>query len=412
MLTVWYGRSIKAHIVKKIIIVSEFILPEQNSTGYFWHKIIQKMAQSAITDHISVIAPTDEQYIPDHFDKKVELNLFDSPTYNKNSLISRVWGQITQTHAFYKKIKGNLDNNTQVVSGTNPLFLMVLIALLKIFKPFKWCLLVHDVFPQNLVPAGILKRKSFFFKVLNVIFNLVYAQADQIIVIGRDMEIVLRQKNYKKDITVIPNWVDFKEIEVRDKNDSELIKQLNWENDIVFQFFGNIGRVQGIDHLVQAIQLVKHPQAKFLFIGGGSAVELVKSHIENNEKLDNVAYINELPSSQRSLGLSSCDIAIVTLADGMFGLGVPSKAYFSMAANRPILAIMDENAEVACMVKEHQIGWIDASNSPKQLAQLIDEICDEEKAIEITSPRIVLEKHYNQDVLLEKFIKTLRLDND
>ena len=58
-------------------------------------------------------------------------------------------------------------------------------------------------------------------------FNLVYAQADHIIVIGRDMEMVLRQKNYKKNITVIPNWVDFKEIELRDKNDSELIKQLN-----------------------------------------------------------------------------------------------------------------------------------------------------------------------------------------
>lgn len=408
----WCGRSTKAHIVKKIIVVSEFILPEQNSTGYFWHKIIQKMAQSAIADEISVIAPADKQYIPDHFDKKVELNLFDSPIYNKKSLMSRVWGQIKQTYTFYKKIKGKLDSNTQVVSGTNPLFLMVLIAILKIFKPFKWCLLVHDVFPQNLVPAGILKRKSFFFKVLNVIFNLVYAQADQIIVIGRDMEIVLRQKNYKKDITVIPNWVDFKEIEVRDKNDSELIKQLNWENDIVFQFFGNIGRVQGIDHLVQAIQLVKHPQAKFLFIGGGSAVELVKSHIENNEKLDNVAYINELPSSQRSLGLSSCDIAIVTLADGMFGLGVPSKAYFSMAANRPILAIMDENAEVASMVKEHQIGWVDASNSPQQLAQLIDRICDKEKTSKMISPRTILEEHYHQDILLEKFIKTLRLDNE
>ena len=398
--------------MKKIIIVSEFILPEQNSTGYFWHKIIQKMAQSAIADDISVIAPADEQYIPDHFDKKVELNLFDSSTYNKNSLMSRVWGQIKQTHTFYKKIKGKLDSNTQVVSGTNPLFLMVLIAILKIFKPFKWCLLVHDVFPQNLVPAGILKKNSFFFKLLNIIFNCVYSQADHIVVIGRDMEMVLRQKNYEKDIMVIPNWVDFKEIDLRDKNDSELIKQLNWENDIVFQFFGNIGRVQGIDHLVQAIQLVKHPQAKFLFIGGGGAVDLVKNYINNNQNLNNIAYINELPSSQRSLGLSSCDVAIVTLAEGMFGLGVPSKAYFSMAANRPILAIMDENAEVASMVKEHQIGWVDGSNSPQHLAQLIDEICDKKDASRVNSPRTILEKHYHQDILLEKFIKTLRLDND
>ena len=398
--------------MKKVLVISEFILPEQNSTGYFWYKIIQKMAQSAITDDISVIAPVNEQDVVKYFDKKVNLNLFSSPEYNKNSLASRVWGQVKQTYLFYKKIKGNLHAGTKIVSGTNPLFLMVLIAILKIFKPFQWHLLVHDVFPQNLVPAGLLKKHSIIYKILNTIFNLIYAQADHIIVIGRDMETILRQKKYEKAITVIPNWVDFKEIELLNKNDSELIKKLNWEKDIVFQFFGNIGRVQGIDHLIQAIQLVKHPQAKFLFIGGGSAVEVVQSYIENNQQTNKVAYINELPSSQRSLGLSSCDIAIVTLAEGMFGLGVPSKAYFSMAANRPILAIMDENAEVACMVKEHQIGWVESSNQPRQLAQLIDDICERELASGVNSPRVILEKYYHQDVLLEKFIKALRLDND
>ena len=152
--------------MKKIIVVSEFILPEQNSTGYFWYKIVQKMAQSAIADNISVIAPADKRYTANEIDNKVRLNLFDSPTYNKNSLISRVWGQIQQTYLFYKKIKGNLHADTQLVSGTNPLFLMVLISILKILRPFKWYLLVHDVFPQNLVPAGILKEKSIHNKIL------------------------------------------------------------------------------------------------------------------------------------------------------------------------------------------------------------------------------------------------------
>lgn len=408
----WYGKSIKVHIVKKIIIVSEFILPEQNSTGYFWYKIIQKIAQSAITDNLSVVAPVDSQLSSKHFEKNVVLNLFNSPNYNKSSLISRIWGQIKQTYLFYKNTKGNLDADTKVVSGTNPLFLMVLMAILKIFKPFKWYLLVHDVFPQNLVPAGILKKNSIIFKFLNSIFNIVYMQADHIIVIGRDMEKVLREKKYKKEITVIPNWVDFGEIELLDKSDSPFIKKLNWENDIVFQFFGNIGRVQGIDHLLQAIHLVKNPQAKFLFIGGGSAVDLVNNYINSNQNVNNnIAYIGELSSSQRSLGLSSCDVAIVTLAEGMFGLGVPSKAYFSMGANRPILAIMDKDAEVACMVKEYHIGWVESSNQAQQLALLIDEICENKLVTNMVSSRTTLEKYYHQDILLEKFIRILRADN-
>lgn len=399
--------------MKKIIVISEFILPEQNSTGYFWHKIIQKIAQSAITDNISVVAPVDNQLNSNHFEKNVVLNLFNSSNYNKSSLISRIWGQIKQTYLFYKNTKGNLDADTKVVSGTNPLFLMVLMAILKIFKPFKWYLLVHDVFPQNLIPAGILKKNSIIFKFLNSIFNIVYMQADHIIVIGRDMEKVLREKKYKKEITVIPNWVDFGEIELLDKNDSPFIKKLNWENDIVFQFFGNIGRVQGIDHLLQAIHLVKNPQAKFLFIGGGSAIDLVNNYINSNQNVnDNIAYIGELSSSQRSLGLSSCDIAIVTLAEGMFGLGVPSKAYFSMAANRPILAIMDKDAEVACMVKEYHIGWVESSNQAQQLALLIDEICEKKLVTNMVSSRTTLEKYYHQDILLEKFMRVLRADNE
>lgn len=397
--------------MKKIIVVSEFIFPEQNSTGYFWYKIIQKIAQSTVTENMTVIAPIDEHYIPDTFDKRVSLNLFNTSNYNKNSLFSRVLGQIKQTYCFYKQMKGSLKSDTKVVSGTNPLFLMILIALLKIFKPFKWYLLVHDVFPQNLVPAGILKKNSLLFAFLNFIFNIIYAQADQIIVIGRDMETVLRQKNYKKNITVIPNWVDFDEIELLNKQDSVFIKELHWANNIVFQFFGNIGRVQGIDHLLKAIKLVKSPRVKFLFIGGGSAVDLVKNFIENNKNLDTVAYIPELPSNQRSLGLSSCDIAIVTLAEGMFGLGVPSKAYFSMAADRPILAIMHEDSEVSSMVKEHRIGWVDSSNQAQKLALLIDEICDKKLLNSVASPRATLEKHYHQDILLEKIIKILRSDN-
>lgn len=395
--------------MKKIIVVSEFILPEQNSTGYFWYKIIQKIAKESTIDNISVVAPMADGCSANIFEKKVNVNLFNSPNYNKHSIISRVWGQMTQTFNFYKKIKGCLNADTQLISGTNPLFLMVLIAILRVFKPFKWYLLVHDIFPQNLVPAGILKKNSLLFRLLNFIFSFIYAQADHIVVIGRDMETVLRQKNYKKEITVIPNWVEFSEIELLSKQDSEIIKNLGWSEAIVFQFFGNIGRVQGIDHLLEAIHLVQHPRAKFLFIGGGSAVDSVKNYINDNKKRNNVAYLNELPISQRNLGLSSCDIAIVTLADGMFGLGVPSKAYFSMAANRPILAIMDEGAEVSYMVKEHQIGWVDSSNHSRKLAKLIDEICDRNLESNLNSSRVILEKYYHQDVLLENFIKILEV---
>ncbi|ENW06168.1 glycosyltransferase family 4 protein [Acinetobacter beijerinckii] len=391
--------------MKKVLVVSEFIDPDQNSTGYFWYKIIQKLAQSDGVEQLSVIAPYsgDREEIQKKFCSNIGFLLFLHASYDKNNLLKRLLGQVQQTFGFLKILLKNLAKDKVVVSGTNPLFLLVLLAFLKIFIPFKWYLLVHDVFPENLVPAGILKKNSVLFKIMNFIFNRIYSRADHLIVIGRDMKNLMRQKTGSDNITVIPNWVDFTEIEVKQKQQSSIISSLDWNENIVFQFFGNMGRVQGISNLLTAINLSKHPSAKFLFIGGGNDARLVKEFAEDENNKNKVAYIGELAAQERSLGLSSCDIAIVTLAEGMLGLGVPSKAYFTMAADRPILAVMEEDAEVANMVKEHHIGWVCQPNDPISLASLIDEICENKLNILSKSPRQILQDHYHQDKLLQNF---------
>ncbi|MEK5760781.1 glycosyltransferase WbuB, partial [Acinetobacter variabilis] len=86
--------------------------------------------------------------------------LFLHASYDKNNLFKRLLGQLQQTFGFFKILLKNLVKDKVVVSGTNPLFLLVLLAFLRVFIPFKWYLLVHDVFPENLVPAGILKKDS------------------------------------------------------------------------------------------------------------------------------------------------------------------------------------------------------------------------------------------------------------
>ena len=407
----WCGKNIKVLKLKNIIVVSEFVIPEQNSTGYFWYKTVQKISKKY---NITLIAPYHKDITSEHFNSNVFVEYFNPPSYDSDKISSRLIGEFRQTYSFYNKIRNKLvsNNDIKIVSGTNPIFLMFLISILRKFNDFEWHLLVHDIFPQNLVPARILKPHSFIFKILNQISNKVYSQADHIVVIGRDMKQTLRQKGYKKDITVIPNWVDFDEIKIRPKSDSKILEELGWNDDksVVFQFFGNIGRVQGIDNLLQAIHFVKAPNAKFIFIGNGNGVTLVKEYIRKNDPNNvKIAYFGELPVSKRNLGLNSCDIAIVTLADGMFGLGVPSTAYFSMAADKPILAIMHQEAEVALMVKQHNIGWVDYSMEPRSLARLIDKICENKSLINTVSSREILEQYYNQELLLEKCIEVIGL---
>jgi glycosyltransferase involved in cell wall biosynthesis len=216
-------------------------------------------------------------------------------------------------------------------------------------------------------------------------------------------ELLEEKTGRKNNITVIQNWVSDQDVSPISRDESEIINKLGWQDRVVFQFFGNIGRVQGVDNILAAIKLVKNPRAAFLFIGDGTATESVKQFV-NMHAGDNVAYIGPIAQSRKNLGLAACDVALITLEKGMLGLGVPSKAYFSMAADKPILAVMDRRAEVSCMIHEDAIGWSCAPSDPVELATLIDDICQFDLSSMKGRTRKILQEKYSETAALDKFI--------
>lgn len=389
--------------MKKVFVVSEYIYSAQNSTGYFWSKVIDKASLSFPVLKVVAPVPT-EKGCEKNKASTVEYLDFNAVAFNKNNLRSRFFGQAHQCLNFSHRIIGSARRGDIVLSGTNPALLLILMPIIRFFLGFRWCLLVHDVFPENLVPAGILKKNSTSYRLLNILFNFVYSRADHIIVIGRDMKQLLEEKTGRKNnITVIQNWVSDQDVYPINRDDSEIINKLGWQDRVVFQFFGNIGRVQGIDNILDAIKLVRNPRAAFLFIGDGTAVESVKLFV-NMHAGDNVAYIGPIDPSRKNLGLAACDVALITLEKGMLGLGVPSKAYFSMAADKPILAVMDCRAEVSCMIQEDAIGWSCAPSDPLALATLIDDICQRDLSCMKGHNRKILQEKYSEAIALDKFI--------
>lgn len=391
----------------KIFVVSEYVYSAQNSTGYFWSKVIDKIGQDFCG--ISVVAPSPSQQGCKKSEfESVRYIEFSSRKFDKSKLSSRLIGQIHQCMGFSRYILLHARRGDVVLSGTNPALLLFLIPVMKFFINFRWCLLVHDVFPENLVPAGVLREKSLSYRLSRKFFNRIYSCADHLVVIGRDMkELISEKTGSDAKITVIQNWVSDQDVVPGSRKTSEVLGRLGWLDKIVFQFFGNIGRVQGVDNVLAAISLVKSSKAAFLFIGDGSAARTVNEYAEKKTN-KNVAYIGPLDQSQKNLGLTACDVALVTLEKGMLGLGVPSKAYFSMAADKPLLAVMDDRAEVSLMINEEAIGWSCAPNDPAALAALIDNICQADISNMHGHPRKVLQQKYSESAALDKFVACMK----
>lgn len=390
--------------MSKVIVVSEFVSAKDNSTGYFWSSLIFRIASEF--SGTTVISPRKLDYLDNLKFIKIK-----SINYNKNSLFSRLSFQAFQSLQFSFKILKLVRKKDTLLTGTNPSLLLLFLPVLKKTLGFNWILLVHDVIPENLIPAGIVKKDSLFFKVLSKYFAFVYASPDKIIVIGSDMkELIVKKTNVEANkIDVIQNWVDHNSVESVEKEKNIIYKKLGvLEDDFVFTFFGNLGRLQGVFNILEASKYIVNDNIKIIFIGDGYYTKYLLEFIKTNSK-ENILYYGPIEQEDKNQGLFACDVALVTLAEGMLGLGVPSKTYFSMAADKPILSVMDVSAEVSIMVKEHNIGWVCHPGKPKELAKIFDNIYLARDVVSKTSPRKVLINFYSEDTALNKFINCIKV---
>lgn len=391
-------------VSKKLFLITEFHSSSQNSTGYLIEKLNKALLDQKDFKTV-LLTKKDENIIT-----QPNAIYVQQSDYNKNRLISRIWHELSLNSKFLIKSIQNISRDDLVITGTNPTFLLFIVFLLKKHIKFDWILLVHDVFPENLVASKTLSKDSLAYNLLKVIFDKIYASPNRVITIGKDMQQLINKKAKRNDAEIVPNWIDVKDIEVESKYDNQILKQLGLNNDnkVVFSFFGNIGRVQGLENLIEAINHMKELEnAKFVFMGDGAYVERLKSVISELGK-ENIIYYGKVEQQQKSLGLNACDISIVTLADGMLGLGVPSKAYYSMAADKPLFCIMDKESEIYSMVDENNIGWVVEPKNIQEVAQKLDQAVKEFNNSNFNSPRKILIEKYSDTKSIDKLISIVR----
>lgn len=390
----------------KIIFFSEFYAPAQNSTAFFVSRIISAVAEK-YSGKIRVVCATElngkeETPHPDNM-RITRLN----PVFkNKNHLVSRILRLLTITVKFAWYAFWGIRRKDTVFAVTNPAFMILFLAMLRRIRKFRFILLAYDIFPENTVAAGLCRGNSAKYKLSKRLFDWAYGQADIVIAIGRDMhDILIRKGVAPEHIRVVTNWCPEHEIIPSPKNDNGLIKKFALQNKTVFLFTGNLGRVQGIPNLLDAIALTSHDNAAFLFIGDGAMKsELEKFKDAHPDK--HIYSIGNQPIDKANDFLSAGDVAVIPLASGMLGLGVPSKSYFYMAAGMPLLFIGSRDSEIAITLKEENNGWQVDPDSPEKLAAMIDQITTaniEELSEYSHRSRTAAEKRFAEKLILQQF---------
>ena len=374
----------KKNDIQRLWIVTELFPPDETSTSYIMGEIANAMVQKY---KVGVICG------PEIYDRRKKINanskfkLDESVDIyrakgiglDKNIISGKVISFFLMSKRMITLVEQYVHKDDKVLMVTNPALMVPLMARLKEKVGFELNILVHDVFPENTRPAGL---KLPMYGVFEYIFDKAYAKADQLIVLGRDMAHVLEQKvkNGLKGpiITIIENWADIDNIK----------PQPFPEGKVIIEYAGNIGRVQGLEKVVDRL-----PEDVELHIYGTGAME----ETLKNRKQKNVVFHGPYFRSQQNTVLAACDIALVTLQEGMYGLGVPSKTYNILASGRPILFFGPKDSEIDLLVREKGIGYC---GWPEQWDRTV--------LIEMgRKARVLAETEYSESVILDRFLKAI-----
>lgn len=390
--------------MSKLVIFSEFYYPRLSSSGYFITEIAEHLA---LKSEVFVVCVAPQSKVTEEEYKKVKIIRIPDIGLDKNSLIKRPLKFLLITLKFYLLGKQLLNCDDKVICLTNPAFSILGISRLKKKIGFHYSIMVHDVFPENLIGAGIIPFKGLLYFLLIKLFNRAYKLSDRIIVLGRDMKELFVKKlpGYKGNIMQISNWGDPEKIYPSIKEGNLVINSLKIKNNLIFQFSGNLGRAQGIKRILSVSDLLLNYNIIFLFFGEGA----LKQHIEKQSLTSKkVIYGGTFQKESANLYLNACDVAIISLKEGMKGLGVPSKTYDIMAAGKPILFIGPEESEIGFLIREENIGWVVNQNSDNEIANKIKQIFkmgrNEIELLGMNARKVLLEK-YTKKIILSEYEK-------
>lgn len=372
--------------MSRIWLISEYYYPVVVTTGYYVTEIAEYLAKKG--KDVGVICTNNTYYDSDVISSVehenhngVEIFRVLGKRITKDNFVKRAIRLLLSSFLIYKLAKKLIKEGDEVIVLTNPAFLMLFMSKIRRLTGCRYHILVHDIFPENLVSIGKFSNQSAIFKYLKNLFDKAYTAADSCISIGCDMTEVIKAKtNNSKPIVKITNWADIDDVCLLNKKDTKLYQEYNEElkDNVIFMFAGNLGKAQGLDNYLEAISLSSNTNVRFLFVGAGAKAEDIKRFSKSNDKVVFAGFRNR---SEQNDFLNACDIGVVTLADGMFGLGVPSKSYNLMATGKPILYIGDSNSEIASCINKYDIGWVVEPNNPQALQEMIDNIMKQPEKI-------------------------------
>ena len=355
----------------KVVVVSQHYPPDHSTTAAIMAAIANRVASQA---EVLVLSGMPGSASTASAGKPAVVEIRNWMP-GKAVLIKRAAAEVLFTVRIFAALLTKLQRGDVALTVTAPFMLPYAVAAAARLKRAKSALIMHDLYPDVLIMAGLLKPTSLVAKAVRGLNALMFRALNAVIIIGRDTEkLLLQYGGMRPDkIRFIPNWATLVPAVRPVHADNPFRRPLAAR--FVVGLSGNLGFTHDPVIVFEAARLLRDdPDIHFLLSGWGIGIDRLRE-MQSEANLPNVTLVDRVEDDELETFLSAADVWLIPYRKSVAGVSVPSRFYNLLAVGRPVVLVSEPEAEAALIVSENNLGWVVAPGMPDQLAAAIRAAC-------------------------------------
>ncbi|MFT4116952.1 glycosyltransferase family 4 protein [Bradyrhizobium sp.] len=353
----------------KIVVASQHYPPDPSTTAAIMAAIACHLAAS----HEVVVLSGSPGALPasQTGPGKPRLVAIKNRMAGKAALMQRGVSELLFVARTFFALMRELKRADVVLTVTAPFMLPYAVAAAARLKGARSALIMHDLFPDVLVMAGLLKPGSIGTKVMRAANALMFRALNAVITIGRDAErpLLSYRGMTRNKIRFIPNWTTLVPAPRPLTADNPFRRELSAR--FVVGLSGNLGFTHDPEIVFEAARLLRdEADIHFLLSGWGIGFARLKQ-LQAAANLPNISFVARVGDAELEAFLAAADLWIIPYRKDVAGVSVPSRFYNLLAVGRPVVLVSEPEAEAALTVVENGLGWVVTPGRADQLADAI-----------------------------------------
>ena len=347
---------------------------------------------------------------------KVKILKLQIGNTQKTNLVEKGISTLTLESKFKSGIKKYFNDVKfdLVIYTTPPITLQKAVEFVKKRDNARTYLLLKDIFPQNSVDLGLMKKQgplSGLYKFFRHKEKQLYKISDYIGCMSQaNVDYLLKKNpgvNRSKIIEVCPNSIEPQMIEISGSDRDKIREKYEVPKDkFVFVYGGNLGKPQGIDFLIECLKAnEKNDNSFILIVGSGTEFNKIDRFFEE-AKPQNAKLMAHMPREDYEVLANTCDVGLIFLDKRFTIPNFPSRLLSYMQASMPVLAATDVNTDIGNTIIGGNFGyWCESSNAI-EFNHLMNTMCDKKILLELgKNSKKYLENNYTSNHSYKSIMK-------